>query len=115
MFMGPNKPHEANHRESCSRRHSGLSTCLELTGVNLNPLEQNHAKKHLSGVYNILFDAFTFVVTLVNQLEKYPINPASCDAVVQGSVGLSRRATTAACAWELEDLEIPCPPYPGRT
>ena len=54
MFLGPDKPHGANHKDKCRKRFNGLSSCEELTGMNLNPHEQNHSKKtkHLPSLCN---------------------------------------------------------------
>ena len=92
MYMGPDRPYETKHAEKCRQKYSGLSTCLELQGVNLNPHEQNHSKKtkHLRKLRNMGYDAFSFATTLVNELENREINRNTCDGAVGRATGHTR-------------------------
>ena len=89
MYLGPDRPHETNHGEECRKKYSGLSTCSELQGVNLNPHEQNHSKtnKHLSMLCNMGYDRFSFTTTLINELENEEISRTGCDEAVGRETG----------------------------
>ncbi|CAB1103886.1 unnamed protein product [Ectocarpus sp. CCAP 1310/34] len=70
-YYGPDTLHDCNHGDDCRQKYGGIDTCAQLSGVNLNAHEQNHAKKkkflHMLNVMK--FDRFTFMVTLINETE----------------------------------------------
>ena len=76
IFLGPDGPHEKNHNPQCTRNHSGLTTCSEIAGVNLNPHEQDHAKKHvyLRSINTMAFPNFTYALRVINELQNEGIN-----------------------------------------
>lgn len=76
IFLGPDGPHEKNHNPQCTRDHSGLTKCSEIAGVNLNPHEQDHAKKHvyLRSINTMAFPNFTFALRVINELQNEGIN-----------------------------------------
>lgn len=92
MYLGPDSLHEGNHRRECQRKFGGLHRCEELTGVNLNPHEQNHSKKtrHLPTLSNMGFDTFAFTTNLINELENATINQRTTDLAVRSA---SRHST----------------------
>ena len=81
LYLSPDGPHETNHGKQCQDLFGGMSTCDELAGVNLNPHEQNHAKKkkYLSSLNMMSSDSFAFMVTLMNELENQAINRRAVD------------------------------------
>ena len=84
LYLSPDGPHETNHGRKCRAMFGGLKTCDELAGVNLNPHQQNHAKKkrYLRSLNVMGCDSFAFMVTLVNELENQYINRRSLDRLV---------------------------------
>lgn len=84
LWLAPDGPHEGNHQGSCQDRFAGLSSCPQITGVNCNAHEQNHAKKSkfLPSVSGMGFDTFTFNITLINELENVEINRKTCNLAV---------------------------------
>ena len=84
MFLGPDGPHEGNHNEECQKKYSGLSSCRQLPGANLNVHEQHHAKlpKYLATLTGMTFDAFIFTTILLNELENASINRRSSDLML---------------------------------
>lgn len=45
--MGPDGPHEKNHREECQRLCMWFFDGREIAGINPNPHEQGHSRKSL--------------------------------------------------------------------
>ncbi|CAM9917469.1 unnamed protein product [Sphacelaria rigidula] len=43
MYVGSDGPHEKNHDADCRRTYAALSQYLEISGVNLNPHEQDNS------------------------------------------------------------------------
>ena len=68
-YYGPDTLHDCNHEDDCRRKYGGIYSYTQLSGVNLNAHEQNHAKKkkflHMLNV--IKFDRFAFMVILINE------------------------------------------------
>lgn len=93
LYLSPDGPHETNHGPHCRALFGGLKTCDELAGVNLNPHEQNHAKKKkfLRSLNVMGCDSFAFMVTLVNELENQAINRRSMDRLVGNAIGHPKR------------------------
>ena len=91
LWLGPDGPHEGNHQASCQAKFGGISRCPQLTGINCNVHEQNHAKKtkFLPSVSGMGFDTFTYNITLINELENVDINRKTCYLAVKSATGHS--------------------------
>ena len=100
IWLGPDGPHEGNHQGPCQQKYGGLGRCRQLTGVNGNVHEQNHAKKtkYLPSVSGRMgFDTFTFNVTLINELENASINRKTCDLAVRCAMHHNHHHNHACC------------------
>ncbi|CAB1105581.1 unnamed protein product [Ectocarpus sp. CCAP 1310/34] len=84
-YYGPDTLHDCNHGDDFRQKYGGIDTCAQLSGVNLNAHEQNHAKKkkflHMLNVMK--FDRFAFMVTLINETENEAINRRSVANMVK--------------------------------
>lgn len=100
MWLGPDGPHEGNHQGACQEKYGGGTRCKQLTGVNLNPHEQNHSKKtkYLPSVSGMGFDTFTFNITLINELENASINRRTCNLAVTSATHHPHGRLHACCS-----------------
>ena len=75
IFLGPDGPHEMNHNGPCRENYGGPTCYVEIAGLNLNPHEQNHARKgvHLRSFNTMTFPHFVYSLRGLNKLhnEKY--------------------------------------------
>lgn len=103
-YLGLDGPHEGNHQGGCRAKFGGIATCPQLTAVNLNPHEQNHAKKtkHLPSVNGMTFDTYTFTTNLINELENASINRRTCDLAIRNAKA-HNRYRVAACSADVWD------------
>lgn len=85
VCVGPDAMHDCNHGVEGRRKLGGLGSGSQLNGASLNAHEQNHAKKkkYFSMLKPLGADRFTFMVTLVNELENEAVNRRSLNAMVR--------------------------------
>ncbi|CAB1104054.1 unnamed protein product [Ectocarpus sp. CCAP 1310/34] len=78
-YYGPDTLHDCNHGDDSRQKYGGIDSCAQLSGVNLNAYEQNHAKKKkfLRTLNVMKFDRFAFMVTLINETKNEAINRES--------------------------------------
>lgn len=83
-YFAPDHLHDFNHNDGCREKYGKLHTCSQLAGVNLNVHEQNHAKKKkfLAMTNTMGFDRFSFMVTLINEIENEAINRRTLQELV---------------------------------
>lgn len=80
-YFAPDATHDSNHGIGCRQKYGGLSSCTQISGLNLNSHEQNHSKKkkYLRMLNVMKFDRFAFMVTLINEIENEIINRRSLE------------------------------------
>lgn len=80
-FLGPG----TNHPGSCRERYSDLQRASILGGASSTRIIRIMRRRgtHHPSSCNMRFDAFFFLVALINELESYSINRALCDAAAR--------------------------------
>ena len=83
-YVAPGHLHECSHGSACRGKYGKLQTCRQLAGVNCNVHEQNHQKKKkfLPMINTMRFDRFSFMVTLINEIENEVINRRTLEELV---------------------------------
>lgn len=101
-YFAPDHVHDCNHGADCRRKYGELATCCQLAGVNCNVHEQNHQKKRnfLAMLNTMGFDRFSFMVTLVNEVENEVINRRSLEQLVDLARG-HESARSTVCKAEI--------------
>ena len=99
-YFVPDHLHDCNHGADCRDKYGELSTCCQLAGVNCNVQGQNQQKKKkfLAMLNTMGFDRFSFMMTLVNEIENEVINRRSLGHLVDLVRGHERTRSTVCKA-----------------
>ncbi|CAM9617354.1 unnamed protein product, partial [Sphacelaria rigidula] len=70
MYIGPDGPYEKNHDADCRRKYAGLSQCLEVSGVNPNPHEQDNflLTLHVRTLSNMTLEVLTYSLRAIHEI-----------------------------------------------
>ena len=81
--------------------YGGLTGCVEIAGLNLNPHEQNHARKgvHLRSFNTITVPRFVYYLRVLNELQNEKYNHRTLRNLLRGIAGHSE-STNFGC-WSL--------------
>ena len=103
MYVGPDGPHEKNHDAECRQKYSGLSQCLEISGVNLNPHEQDNSLLglHVRTLSNMTLEVLTYSLRVIHEVRNEAINMETLTRIVTNGVQHRGRAAATVCAYDI--------------
>ncbi|CAM9706565.1 unnamed protein product [Sphacelaria rigidula] len=103
MYVGPDGPHENNHDADCRRKYSGLSQCLEISGVNLNPHEQDNSllTLHVRTLSNMILEVLTYSLRVIHEVRNGAINRETITRIVRNSKHHRKGGAATVCAFDI--------------